>query len=371
MKVLVSGLLALAAAMGIGRFAYTPILPLMKGEAGLSDAVAGLLAASNYVGYLLGAIGSARPLWRAHRAAAVKWSLFAGIVTTAATALGPNEPLWLAVRFVAGVASAFVLILVSSIILDLAAREKARSWPGILYMGVGIGIALTGVVVPAIEGAGWRAEWILNAGIFALLALPAFFWMRDDAAPPAAAAGNANEPRYGRSFWTLTFAYGAQGVGYIIPATFIVAVLRNTPGLAALASFAWVLVGLVAIPSAPIWNRLAARFGVRRMLFAALLLSAAGVAAPVYAPNAFGAIFGAFALGATFMGITVLVSLEARALFPHASHRAIGDLTVTFSIGQIVGPLIVSVVAMFGGGYAIALVIATIVLVCGAAASLF
>ena len=370
MKVLVSGLLALAAAMGIGRFAYTPILPLMKSGAGLTDSFAGLLAASNYLGYLLGALWSARPIWRAYRVAAIKWSLIAGLITVPAMAFAQNDVLWLLARFVSGAASAFTLILVSSVILDRASKEGHRSWPGILYTGVGIGMVLSGILIPIVEHDGWRASWYASAALFALLVIPALVWMREDAATPGQEPRSVAKPAYNRGFWALMAAYCGQGIGYIIPATFIVVVLRATPGVGAIAAFAWIVVGLIATPSTLLWNRLASRFGTRPMLCSALLLSACGVVAPLYAPNAFGAIFAAFALGATFMGVTVLVNLEARARFPQASHRAIGDLTASLGIGQILGPLLVSALAIFHGGYPIALIVACVVLVLSAGASL-
>jgi hypothetical protein len=94
------------------------------------------------------------------------------------------------------------------------------------------------------------------------------------------------------------------------------------------------------------------------MLALALAILAAGVVAPVLLRNVAGAAFSAVALGLTFMGITTLVNTEARALFPQASNRAIGELTAAFGIGQIIGPLVVSAIAVRGGSYDTALLVA-------------
>lgn len=353
--------------MGIGRFAYTPILPLMKHEAGLGDAFAGILAAANYFGYLAGAVLAAHPFWRSRRIAAIRWALGAGCATTLAMGLGAEPSVWLGLRFVSGIASAFVLILVSSVILDRASREGKGWWPGVLYSGVGLGIALTGILVPYLARSGWRASW-LGLGLLSVLLcaaiVPGLSDRRIESPREEQAAAERPNPA---TYWSLMIAYFADGVGYIVPATFIVAILRATPQLAAFAASSWVIVGLVAAPSPILWGRLAARFGRIPMLALALLVLTAGVVAPVLVRNVAGAAFSALALGATFMGITTLVNMEARALFPHSSSRAIGALTAAFGIGQVVGPLIVSAVAASGGNYDVSLLVAAAVLAAGVA----
>jgi MFS family permease len=343
--------------MGIGRFAYTPILPLMKSEAGVSDALAGILAAGNYLGYLVGALLAARPFWRTRRVTTIRWALAAACATTFAMSLSSDPVVWFGLRFASGVASAFVLILVSSVVLDRASRDRNTSWPGILYAGVGIGITLTGIAVPLLAWGGWRASWIGLGLLSTLLCAALLPGLSDrDTEPVAVAAGGAGERPNPVRYWSLGIAYFAVGIGYIIPATFIVAIFRATPQLAPIASLSWIIVGLVAVPSPILWGRLGARFGRLPMLELALLILGAGIVAPTYARNVFGAMFSAAALGGTFAGITTLVNLEARALFPHSSNRAIGELTAAFGVGQIIGPLIVSAIATSGGSYDLALI---------------
>lgn len=357
--------------MGVGRFAYTPILPLMKSEASLSDAFAGILAAANYAGYLIGAFVASHRLWRARRGATILWSLGTVAVTTLAMGFFASGAAWLLLRFIAGIASAFVLILVSSVVLDRASRERRHAWPGALYAGVGTGIALTGIAVPVFATAGWRAAWVGMGALSLALCIPAAAWFRDSeehhSGPDRGAGTESVDPR---AYWTLILAYFGEGIGYIVPATFIVAIFRASPQLAPIASLAWIFVGLVAIPSALVWPRLAARFGSRPTLGCALILLAGGVAAPVYVHHVVAGAFAAFALGATFMGITAVVNMEARSLFPRSSNRAIGQLTGAFSFGQIVGPLIVTAAAASPGAYDRALIVAAVVLIASAASAL-
>jgi len=366
-QALLGGLLALVVAMGIGRFAYTPILPLMKSEAGVSDAFAGVLASGNYLGYLAGALVAALPFWRPRRVLAIRSALVAAAVTTLAMGLVVNPFAWLGIRFVSGVASAFVLILVSSLILDQASREGRAWWPGVLYSGVGLGIALTGIVVPSLARDGWRAAWIGLGFMSVLLCVAIWPGLSEESADPSRAPDAAVDAPHPAIYWSLLVSYFAVGIGYIVPATFIVAILRATPQLAPIASSSWIIVGLIAAPSPFVWGRLALRFGRIPMLGLAMLLLTAGVLAPVFVPNVAGATFAALALGGTFIGITTLVTIEARALFPHSSHRAIGQLTAAFGVGQVIGPLIVSAIASAGGNYDTALLAAGSILLVGCA----
>jgi len=124
------GLLALASAMGIGRFSLTPILPLMQHDAGLTLAHGGWLACANYLGYLAGAlicIVLAPP-----PTGAIRWGLAGVGLLTLAMGLTDWQPLWLASRFLAGAASAFVLVGVSAWAMPILARrgkEQRRTSP--------------------------------------------------------------------------------------------------------------------------------------------------------------------------------------------------------------------------------------------------
>lgn len=368
MRLLYGGVAALIVAMGIGRFAYTPILPLMKSGTGLSDAMGGIIASSNYVGYLVGAVWASRPSWHRRRAATIRWALVIASVTTLAMACSHDVVAWLVLRCVSGIASAFILILVSSIILDRAARDHRPMWPGLLYMGVGIGIAFTGLIVPIFGQSGWRVPWI-GLGVLSLIITAVVAGsFHDDERAIGEAAARAADVRRPRLYWGLVAGYFAAGLGYVIPGTFIVVMFRESSVLAPFASWSWVLVGVVAAPSAILWNKLGTTFGRVAMIVVALLLLALGVVAPVYVHNVAGAAFSAFALGLTFMGITVLVNTEAREIFPRGSNRAIGELTAAFGVGQIIGPLVVSIVAAIGSSYDTALIIASVVLGAGAVA---
>ncbi len=369
--VLASGVATLALAMGFGRFAYTPLLPAMRADAGLTVALAGIVATANLAGYLVGALAASGGWARARRVATVRWSVAAVVAATAAMAL-PGLPVWLLARFAAGVASGLAFVLISSLVLDRAAGEGRRHWPAVLYAGVGIGIALSGILVPPLVAwGGSRAGWLGLGAVAAAVAAITLPWLHDAAPAPAPAGGGAARRPAGRGlFWWLFAAYGGEGFGYIIPATFMVATISAAPALARFAGASWIVVGLVAMPSTLVWNEIGLRIGRARALVAALLVQALGVVAPEYAPNAAGALLAAVTLGATFMGITALGSALARELYPERSHTAIGALTVIFGVGQAVGPSAAAALVVRTGTYGHALTASAIVLAASAAAML-
>src|SRR5919112_1413008 len=148
---LLGGILALAAAMGIGRFAYTPLLPAMQEAAGLDPTQAGLLAAANYAGYLVGALLVAVAVPASARIRILLVSASAVVATTALMATTTNLAAWSVVRFVAGLASAGVLVLATGIVLDDLRRQDQTTFSGWLFSGVGLGIVVSGVVVRLTE----------------------------------------------------------------------------------------------------------------------------------------------------------------------------------------------------------------------------
>ena len=367
---LVSGVATLALAMGFGRFAYTPLLPPMRADAGLTVALAGIVATANLAGYLVGALAASGRWARGRRVAVVRWSVIAGVAATGLMALH-SVPVWLLARFAAGVASGLAFVLISSLVLDRAARDGYRQWPAILYAGVGAGIALSGLLVPLFVGwGGSRAGWLGLCAVSAAIAAVTLPWLHD--AVPAAAPGPAaaRRPADRTLFWWLFAAYGGEGFGYIIPATFMVAHISAAPALAPFAGLSWVVVGLVAIPSTLLWNAVGLRIGRARAFALAMLVQAAGVVGPDYAPNAAGALIAAVTLGATFMGITTLGSALARELYPERSHTAIGALTAIFGIGQAIGPSFAAVLTVRTGTYGGALAASALVLAASALAML-
>ncbi|MGH7715876.1 MAG: YbfB/YjiJ family MFS transporter, partial [Vulcanimicrobiaceae bacterium] len=264
---------------------------------------------------------------------------------------------------VTGIASGFVFVLGSSILLDRAARECRPDWIAMFYGGgVGAGIVLTALAVPALTAwDGWRAGWLGLALISAVLCAVMLPSLTDTANAEVVQTKQDPKRPDARLFGWLFVSYGLQGMGYIIPATFLVAMVAGTPAIAQYAVLTWIVVGVVAIPSTIIWNRVGIAIGRDIALVIALAVMAIGAIAPAVATNAFGVIVAAATLG-TFLGVAALSTALARAIRPEESHVAIGQLTASFGVGQIFGPAVAGLLISDYESYTPALVVAAGVL---------
>jgi MFS family permease len=357
---------ALAASMGIGRFAYTPILPLMHTQAGLSARYGSALATANYAGYLAGAlVGIVLPA-----VIGSVLALRAGLVLVASTlalmGATENHAAWLVLRLIAGGASALVFIIaVSALLTGLRGpRQHLAGWG---FGGVGAGIALSGIVVLATGT--WRTAWLASAACALVLTVAA--WpLRPGPRPvqqaqPGAVPPVLAPPAARRWFALLLTSYSLEGVGYIIAGTFLVAAIsENSPAWAG--SGAWVLTGLAALPASAAWTHLSRRWTRPTLLCAALLIQAAGIALPALVSGVAPALLSAVLFGATFLGVvSMALALGAQLRYP----RAVALLTTGYGVGQILGPVLVT--PLLQHGYHLALLIgAAIVLAAALAAAL-
>ncbi|GGE56204.1 MFS transporter [Pullulanibacillus camelliae] len=371
----IAGLFALFIAMGVGRFAYTPILPLMQSSTHFSNAIAGYLASSNYIGYLIGAFAAGSiPFIHRHKLQSFRWSLLVCVATTGFMGLGHTVGLWYVLRFLSGLSSGLVFVLISSIVLDILVKKNQLKLSGVLYAGVGLGISITGVIIPLLNHPfGWRGTWLGLMVLTILLGVPTMLWLRKDQAEISpqlpSKAKSVNEKRSPFFLW-LVIAYGCEGIGYIITGTFIVEIAHHTPMLNGLATYCWVLVGLAAIPSTVLWTFASDKWGRITVLIIAYLLQAFGVILPVIAPNALGIFIGAILFGGTFVGITTMVNNLGKALNPHNSSKVIGILTGVYSVGQIIGATGAGLLANKLGGFTLPILLAGALLIIGVASLL-
>jgi MFS family permease len=331
----VAGAMALALAMGIGRFAYTALLPAAQRGVPFGDAAAGAIAATNLVGYLAGVM-VARGTLPERRDRVLRAGLALSVLATLGTALAGSVGAWVVVRGAAGVASGLVFVLASAAVLEAAAGVSAAS---VLYAGVGAGIALSGIVA-ALPLPGWRAPWLVLGAAAAGLAVPGWRALEARPHPPLQGAGATRPASTGLSFGRLAFAYSLEGLGYIVSGTFAVAAAQRLPQVAPFAAWVWVLAGLAAAPSAALWNALGTRVGERTALAVAMGVQAAGMALPALSPTPAAALAGAALFGGTFIGITTLTMAAARRLAPGHAVRIIGTLTALYGVGQALGPLL-------------------------------
>ena len=368
--VAIAGAVAMAAAMGFGRFSFTPILPGMITGLPLSPADAGLIAAGNFAGYLFGAVLAAYG-WATGR----EWlialaSLLATALLLGAMGISDSVPAFIAIRFLAGVASAFVLIFTSSLVLGYAGgNDHVQSTH---FGGVGVGIAVSSLMVAVIAallppgGQGWRLDWLVGGLI--TLAMTLVVWRLLPASPPAAGRTPA-EPKLA---WRLplalvTLSYGLFGFGYVITATFIVAMARMGAAGQTIEFLTWFLTGCTAAVSIFAWQPAMVKFGLVRVYVTGLLVQAGGVLASVVLPLPAAPLVGGMLLGATFIMVTAYGLRIGRHLAPESPRRALAFMTAAFGLGQIVGPLTAGVIAERTGSFTVpSLLAAGALFVCAA-----
>ena len=364
------GLLALASAMGIGRFSLTPILPLMQQDAGLSLAAGGWLATGNYIGYLLGAIFCIA--LTPHPGAAIRWGLLAVGLTTLSMGLSDWQPLWLALRLLSGAASAFVLVGTSAWAMPILKSHGREAWSGHVFSGVGIGIAFAGLfgLAAGIEVWGSRGTWIALGVVASVLA---FVLWRPLAAGRAATVTAAAPARRAlpRPAIIAAICYAAFGFGYVIPATFLPALARDYINNPALFGLVWPLFGAAAALSTFASAWLGRSLAPRQLWMRAKWVLAVGVAAPALVVNVATLLLSAVCVGGTFMIITMAGIKEALRLAGASAPLAVGVMTAAFAAGQIVGPLAVSLLGRSGHAFAFASGIAVLGLVAGNCMLLF
>ena len=374
MRFALAGLAALAVAMGIGRFAFTPILPMMLQDAGPSAASGGLtvvaggwLASANYLGYFAGAVWAGMGhVARVQGALAIRAGLAAIALSTLAMALDAGFATWALLRFIAGVASAWVLVHTSAWVLERTAPLGRPILAGVLFAGVGTGIVVAGGVCVILMNAhaGSASAWLL-LGILSI-ATTALLWS-------VFRTSEANKTISGaahRWSWAqarLVAAYGAYGFGYIIPATFLPVMAKQAVSDPAVFGWAWPAFGAAAALSTLGVALLAGRYGNRAAWIASHVVMALGVAAPVFWPGVGGIALAALCVGGTFVVITMVGMQVARSVAGTRAPRLMAAMTAAFAAGQIAGPLSVSLLVGAGGGFAGALLFAGAVLLAGAA----
>ena len=356
------GTLALASAMGIGRFSLTPIMPLMQQDLSLTLPQGSWLATGNYLGYLLGALICAALAPRP--ASAIRWGLVCVGVFPLAMAATHTLPLWFAFRLAAGVASAFVLIGVSAWAMPILAHHDVGHWSGRIFAGVGIGIAFAGLVglAAAIEAWGSQPTWIALGLVACVLAAALWSPLVAEHRPVALPIVSAPGPLSRRSL-IVAACYGAFGYGYIIPATFLPSLARGTINDPAIFGMVWPVFGLAAAISTVVAARLLDHISAKQLWIGSQWILVIGVLAPVIAVNVPTLSIAALCVGGSFMVITMAGIREAMRLGGAHAARAVGVMTASFGLGQIAGPLIVGLFAGASGARVIPSLLAVLALV--------
>nr|WP_316641168.1 YbfB/YjiJ family MFS transporter [uncultured Roseateles sp.] len=365
-QVITGGICGLVLTIGLARFAYTPLLPLMQAQAGLGDAAGGWLAAINYLGYMSGALlaswlDDARLRQRIYGA-----GLWLALLSTGLMGLTTDPLLWALSRYVGGLCGAAGMLFGSGLVLNWLMRAGRRPELGLHFIGLGLGIVVSAIGSMALSAwqLDWAGHWLGLAAAGLLFLLPAWGWRPP--VPPAVKPGHGDGAAPSRRWMGLMIAcYFCAGWGFVISATFTVAIVERQPLLAGRGPLAWLLVGLAAMPAVFLWDRIARRVGELKALLLAFGLQTLSVVLPALSGSLAAALAGALLYGATFIGIVSLTLALVGRRSPANPGKAMARLTLSYGVAQITAPALAGSMAQASGSYQGALWLTATVLLVG------
>lgn len=369
-QVMTAGIFSLLLTLGVARFAYTPLLPLMQQQAGLGVAEAGWLAAINYAGYLSGALLAMLGGDLVLKDRLYRLGLVVAVASTAMMGLSNDFTVWAISRYLAGLSSAAGMLFGAGLVLNWLIRHGHRSELGIHYSGVGLGVVLCSVAVAWMgEHLDWRGQWLALTAFGGLLAIPALAWLP---VPPRSMASQGAQtwqdsppsPAFLRLFMA---AYFCAGIGYVVSTTFIVAIVERLPGLAGQGKWAFLAIGIAAAPASIVWDFVARRIGDLNALITAALLQIAGILLPLAGGGLATTLAGALLFGGTFVGIVSLVLTMAGRYYPGRPAKMMGKMSLAYGSAQIVGPAVTGWLATRFGSYQSGLYLAAGIMLLGTA----
>jgi MFS family permease len=353
-QIVFAGIASLAVAMGIGRFAFTPLMPLMLRD-GIIDVGTGTdWAAANYVGYLLGALIASR--FGNKPRLGIQFGL-AGIVLTtlAITIVNASFPLaGLVLRGAAGVFSAWVMVCTSAWCLSALAARNAAKYGGWIYTGVGLGIALAGLMTWLGGRQASTALW-LELGVLAfagsLLAVACMRMGSPITGAPASVNNQRGSETGSRGSWSLVICYSFLGFGYIIPATYLPTMARQLTSDPQVFGLAWPMFGLAAALSVATVSSWMSTWPRATLWALAQGSMAIGTLLPLFVNSLWSITLCSVLVGGTFMVASMAGLQMAREIMPANPTVLLGRMTAGFAAGQIIGPLMVRAIGsdLFAG----------------------
>ncbi|ORU91871.1 MAG: MFS transporter [Cycloclasticus sp. symbiont of Poecilosclerida sp. M] len=353
-KVLSSGVFCLMLTLGIARFAYTPLLPIMFEQTHLNAVSGGWLATINYLGYMSGALTTALIGSLIIKDRLYRLGLVLSIATTLMMGFSESIWLWSVSRYIAGFATAAGLLMGSGLLLNWLIRHGYRSEMGIHFSGVGLGIALVALLIGGLKDVlSWSQLWWMLGLVAVLLAIPAWRWLPKPDISGVTQAGEIlnDQPPSKRFLWLMMFVYFCGGFGFVISATYIVAIVEGQTTTQGSGELAFLMLGLVAAPASILWDILSRKAGILNALMLAYLLHALGIILPTLGSASYFGFLSAILYGFTFIGIVSIVLTLAGRFYPTKPAKLMGLLTMSYGIPQIIAPTIAGYLAQQSGNY--------------------
>lgn len=366
-NVVFSGVCALIITVGLARFAYTPLLPIMNKEAGLSLLAGGWLATFNYIGYIIGALIAANLSDLSIKYRVYKVCLVVSIASTAAMGATTDVVIWALLRVLSGMTSVAGMLIASGLIINWLMRKGLQQELGMHFTGIGAGIVVSGVAVMSVaDYFNWAEQWYWLATLGVAFFPAAWLWMPE---PFKSSDGTAVQFKGAEmspaSMKILIAFYFFTGFGYAIGATFIVAILTRYEFFSGIGSMVWVIVGVAAMPASFLWDKVAKSSSTITALILANVLETISIIIPRLTDDGLLNVVGAVLFGSTFVGIVSLTLALVGRSFPENPAKAMAKLTISYGVAQILAPAAAGYLAMKYGGYSDSLTLTGVALTVG------
>ena len=381
------GMYCMAVVMGYGRFLFTATLPDIMVQLSLSTTIAGWLASINYIGYFIGALIAMFVPQRATWQVMTLWVMVSIVTTMLLVVPSMSLNLWYVIRLLAGIASGVAMILSSSFVIQNLSPERRSVLSAVHYAGIGVGISASAILTWWLLILGYHFDVIwLVAGLTSLPLL----WLLYAIKPRQSQHTESQHIRakqhisvhqtylnfkhslyeavagHHKALALLFVSYVLAGFGYISSATFlpVMAAQRLTAQTYA-GLLIWLVVGIFAMLSNPLWGALAKRIGETKTLMGLTVLQAFGMCLPIWFDGAIGLYGNAAILGLTFVGMVSMTLTLFKNINPAYSNLLIALATLAYALGQFLGPLVTVALAGQDDNFNAGLLVAAIGLIIG------
>lgn len=352
-RVLAASVIAVVVMVGIARFSYTPMIPEMIEALGLSQSVVGMLATVNYAGYLTGALLITRISDLDLKVKLYQLGLILAVVSTVLMGYTTDLWLWFFLRFVSGLSTSAGMLLGAGLLMSWLIKNNEKSELGVFFSGIGLGIVLTAVLAELIkEPFTWDQQWVIYGLVGLVLIVPMWRWMPDyrTCALPRTGSVVVSEDR-SRFIVILQLAYFCAGVGYVVTATFLVAIAESMPELSGRGWLIWLIAGLAATPACWLWDVFSRRWGQWTALYIAYTLNSISILMLIMDTSMASVMLSAVIYGASFIGIVSMMLAMVGRVFPENPSRPMSRLTFSYGIAQMLAPAVVGYLADVEGNY--------------------
>lgn len=358
-----SGFSASLVGIGLARFAYTPLLPAIIDAGWFDSSKAAYLGAANLAGYLIGALAGRAMAQKSSTAFALRAMMLLASVAFIACAFPLSYAWFFSWRLLSGVSGGALMVLAAPAVLAHVAPSKRGLAGGIIFMGVGVGVAASGTLVPLLLQQGLQQTW-LGLGVISLVftAIAWMGWPKQDPAPATA----SQHPRQSKNHTlkALYAEYALNAAGWVPHMIFLVAFIAHGlgKGLEVGAQY-WVLFGIGATLGPLLAGVLADRVGFGRALRLSFILEGICVCIPALTTGSAWLMASSIVVGAFVTGTVPLVLGRVQELLVHHPAQqgpAWRTATVGFALFQAVAAYGFSYLfSATGGDYALLFLIGT------------